>query len=260
MRSKVLLILILTLACAIPLSAQKFLTKPYTEWSKDEALKVATDSAWAKQFSSVDAAAGVDARAATRARMDSVNSGGNRAGSVSATLGSLPVTIRIHSSLLVRKALVRLQQIEIKYDKMDDSKKAAFDASKKGFLDCAICKDYYVVTLTRYIDSSGQSIDQGMFAAIKPEEIIGKVSLINDKGERRDLIQFNPAKSGTDSAVFYFKRTDDNGNPLVTKDTKDLEFVFSGEFMQWEKRYAGQYPKKWEFDIQKMIVDGNVSF
>jgi hypothetical protein len=195
-----------------------------------------------------------------RSQRDTVNSGGGRPGSVSATRGSLPVTIRLHSSPFVRQAMVRLQQIDVKYDKMDETKRAGFDASKKGFLECAICRDYYVITLTMFTDSSGEMTNEGIFAAVKPEEIIGKVSLVNDKGEKRSLIQFNPAKGPGDSAVFYFKRTDDAGTPLVSADTKSLEFIFSGEFLQWDKRYGGLYPKKWEFSVDKMTVDGKVSF
>lgn len=260
MRTTYLLIICALAAFATPVSAQKFLTKPYTEWNKDDANKIVSESAWAKTYSSVDAAVQTDRNAIGRAQRDNVNSGGGRAGSVSGTRGSLPVVIRLHSSPYVRQAMVRLQQLDIKYDKMDESKKTAFDASKKGYLDCAICKDYYVVTITRYTDSSGESTNEGMFAAIKPEEIIGKISLVNDKGEKRDLIQFNPAKGGSDSSVFYFKRTDDAGKPLITNDTKEVEFVFSGEFLQWDKRYGGLYPKRWEFNIEKMTVDGKILF
>jgi hypothetical protein len=248
------------LAFAAPISAQKFLDKPYTEWSKDEALKIASESAWAKTYSSVDAAVKTDRQSIARSQRDTVNSGGGRPGSVSGTLGSLPVTIRLHSSPLVRQAIVRLQQIAAKYDKMDAERKAAFDASKKGFLDCAICRDYYVVTITMFTDSSGETTNEGMFSAIKPEDIIGKVFLINDKGERRPLFQFNPAKGPGDSAVFYFKRTNEAGMPLIASDTKSFEFLFSGEFIQWDKRYGGIYPKKWDFGVEKLIVDGNVSF
>lgn len=241
-------------------SAQKFLSKPYTSWSTEEAQKIINDSGWARTYISTDGNAQADAQSASRTQRDTVNSGGGRPGSTARTLGTLPLVARLHSSLILRQAMVRLQQINIKYDKMSDSDKAKFDASRKGYLECPICKDFYVVTLTKYTDSSGETVGDGIFQSVTLDDIKGKVALVNDKGERRMLFQFNPAKSAGDAAVLYFPRKDENGNPLITADSKEVELVFSGEFVDWNKRYAGQYPRKFEFDVSKMTVDGNVAF
>ena len=118
---------------------QKFLGKPWTEWSKDEALLVLSNSAWAKTYSSIEGGARAEAQSMSRAGRDTVNRGGGNPGSVSRDLGNLPIVIRLHSSPYVRQAMVRSQQIAVKYDKMSAEDKAKFDASRKGYLDCAIC-------------------------------------------------------------------------------------------------------------------------
>jgi hypothetical protein len=241
-------------------SAQKFLSKPWTEWSKDEALSLLADSGWAKTYSSIEGGARAEAGAMARSQRDSVNRGGGNPGSASRDLGNLPITIRLHSSPFVRQAMVRLQQINVKYDKMSDEEKAKFDASRKGYLECPICKDYYVVTITKYTDSSGETINEGIFQSMTVEDMKGGVSLVNDKGESRELVQFTPPKTGTDPAIFFFKRTDDAGNPLVGIDAKELRFVFSNEFVQRDKRYSPLYPRRFEFPVSKMTISENVLF
>jgi len=258
--SRNILVVCFLVATSLPAFSQKFLSRPYTEWSTDDAKKIVSESAWAKTYSSIESGARSSAQSVGRNQRDTVNGGGGRPGSVAQSMGNLPVVIRLHSSAYVRQALVRLQQLDAKYDKMNADQKTTFDAAKKGFLDCVVCNNYYVVTLTKYTDSSGESVNEGIFQAMKLEDMQGKVSLTNEKGEKRELVQFTPPKSAGDSAIFFFKRTDDSGKPLITNDTKDLHFVFSGEFIQSDKRYGGLYPKRFEFDVAKIIVDEKVQF
>ena len=143
---------------------------------------------------------------------------------------------------------------------MGPEDKAKFDASRKGFLECAICKDYYVVTITKYTDSSGETVNEGIFQSMTLDDVRGHITLANDTGEVRELAQFTPPKGGGDSAIFFFKRTDDAGKALLTPETKELRFVFSNEFVQKDKRYSALYPRRFEFPVSKMIVSEAVSF
>lgn len=245
---------------ASSVSAQKVAEKPFNTWSKGEAQKIVSESPWAKTYVSTESGALAEAQQINREQGQTANRGGGNPGSVARNLGNLPVVIRLHSALVVRQATVRLQQIAGGYDKMSDSERAAFDAGRKGFLECAICKDYYVVTLTKYTDASGESVNDGIFQSITLAEIKGNVSLVNDKGETREVIQFTPAKGGGDSSIFFFKRNDENGKPLLTPESKELEFVFTNTFLQSAKRYQGLVPRKFEFPVSKMVIDGSVIF
>ena len=239
---------------------QKFLNKPWTEWSRDEALSILSNSAWAKTYSSIEGGARADAQALARAGRDTVNRGGGNPGSVRSDLGNLPIVIRLHSSPYIREAMVRMQQLGAKYDKMSPEGKAMFDASRKGYLECAICKDHYVVTITKYTDASGESVNEGFFQSMSLEDLKGHITLANDAGEERELIQFTPPKTGGDNAIFFFKRTDEAGKALITPETKELRFVFSSEFIQKDKRYSALYPRRFEFPVSKMIVSEAVYF
>lgn len=252
------LLLFLLLAANVP--AQKFLSKPFTEWKKDDALKIVNDSAWSKTFQSTEAAATADMQAVQRGQRQTANRGGGDPGSVNRSGGRAPLIARLHSAPYIRQALIRIRQLNANYDKMSADDKTKFDAATKGFLDCDICNDYYVVTMTQYTDSSGETINEGIFESLKLEDLKGSVTLVNDKDEKRELYEFTPAKGGGDSSIFFFKRLDDQGKPLLTPDSKSLEFRFSGEFMDRDKRYKGLYPKKFEFSVSKMVVDGKVIF
>lgn len=252
------LLLFLFLVSNVP--AQKFLSKPFTDWKKEDALKLVNDSPWAKTFQSSDAAAAGDMESIRRAQGQTANRGGGNPGSRSRLGISPPVVARLHSSPYVRQALIRLRQVNADYDKMSADEKSKFDEATKGFLECAICNDYYVVTLTKYTDSSGQTVNEGIFEAFTLDDLKGNVYLMNDKDEKRELYEFTPAKGAGDSSILFFKRLDDAGKPLITTDSKKLELRFSGEFMDTDKRYVGLYPRKFEFSVSKMIVDGKVSF
>jgi len=252
--------LILGLFVLISSTTAQDVNKPFTEWSERNAQKIASQSGWAKTFTSTESLAGADSDNIRREQGQSANRGGGNPGSVGRSGGNPPVVIRLHSAPVIRQALVRLHQLAVKYDKMSAEEKAQFDESRRIFLDCAICKDYYVVTLTKYTDASGQSVDDGMFQALTLNDLKGHIKLVNDKGQERELFEFTPSKGGSDAAVLFFKRLDDNGNALVTPDTKELRFVVSNDFKSRDKRYGPLVPRQFEFSVKKMMVGDQIQF
>lgn len=258
---------IILLICVVCLTdavfAQKTVEKPLNKWSKDNALEIINTSPWAKTYQSTNSLAAASQQQVARDQSQSVNSGGGGSGarSVARNLGAPPVVIRLHSALPVRQALIRLQQLAANYEKMDEKQKIQFDASAKSFLDCAVCQNYYVVTLTQFTDSSGQSIEEGIFQGMTLKDLQGNVWLVNDKGERRELVQFTPPKGRGDSAAFFFARKDDKGNVLLMPDSKDFKFEFKNEFLtSGNNRYAALVPRNFEFKVSKMMVGDKFEF
>jgi len=239
--------------------AQKY-DKPLNKWGKDEALQIVNESAWAKTYQSSSGKAGSDAGTVAREQRQSVYSGGSDPRSVARDFGPPPVTMRLHSSEILRKATVRLQQIDVGYDKMSEEDQAKFDAGRKVFLDCAICKDYYVITLTKAAFTKGGSVDEGVFQSMTLADLKGNVHLENDSGETRELVQFTAPKSAGDSAVFFFKRTDESGKHLVTPETKEIKFVFENTFLDSRNRFAILLPRFFDFKVSKMMVGDKLMF
>src|SRR5438552_3929968 len=124
----------------------ELMKKPFTQWSKNEANKILNDSNWAiTQEARIDF--GTTVRNIAGAPTD-------ESGHLSAQMNgaNIPVdyrvTLRLRSALPIRQALVRLKQIEAKYDSMNEREHAAFHAKTKGLLDRPACAQNYVVTIT----------------------------------------------------------------------------------------------------------------
>lgn len=251
---------VLMCALAVTASAQKVWEKPLQKWSKDEALKILNASAWAQTYQSTAGASAAAQQQIAREQSQNVSGGGSNPRSVARNFGPPPVTIRLHSAMPIRQAMIRLRQIDAGYDKMDEKQRADFDKSTKGFLDCSICQKFYVITLAKFKDSSGQTVDEGIFQRMSLEQLKGNVWLTNEKGERRELVQFNAPKNASDLAVFYFARADDKGIPFLTAESKKFEFVFDNTFLDSRNPYSPFLPRRFEFSVSKLVSDGNIMF
>lgn len=245
---------------AVSISAQKTWEKPMEKWSKDDALKVLSSSPWSQTYQSTSGSSFAAAQQVNREQSQTANSGGSNPRSVARNFGPPPVVVRLHSAMPIRQAIVRLQQISANYDKLDEKKKAEFDAGTKVFLGCAICQNYYVVTLTQFTDSSGQFVEEGIFQTMTLKDFQGNIWLENEKGEKRELVQFTPPKGRGDSAVFFFARKDNKGDIFLTPEIKDFKLVFKNEFLETGNRYAGLVPRKFEFKVSKMMVADSLLF
>ncbi|HVQ39311.1 MAG TPA: hypothetical protein VMS31_17360 [Pyrinomonadaceae bacterium] len=249
--------------CSLTLSvlAQKP-DKPFQKWSKDESIKLLGHSPWAQTYQSQEGIAAASRDQAGREQADF----GRQRSTAPGTAGSartstpIPVVVRLHSALPVRQALVRLRQLSANYDKMSENERGDFDKSTEGFLKCSICQSHYVVTLTRFVDSSGQTIEEGVFQRMTLDQLKGNVWLLNDKGEKRELVQFNPPKGVTDMAVLYFARQDEKGKPFLTPESKKFELGFNSAFLGTGNPYGAWLPIRFEFGVSKLLVDNQLTF
>lgn len=253
---------LVTLVCSFSAAAfaQKVPDKPLNQWGKEESFRIINESSWAKSYQSTKLASDAAAGQIAREQGQGANRGGSNPQSVARDSGPPSIRMRLHSGLPIRQAIVRLQQIDVGYDKMSDADKAAFDASKKGFLDCTICKNYYVMTITKDRDASRSTVEEGVFQGMTFEELKGQIKLVNDKGEEREIAQFNAPKGPNDMTVMYFKRTDAAGNPFLTPESKDFKIVFSADFLSTKNRFAYLIPRTMEFKVSKIVVGDAVMF
>jgi hypothetical protein len=228
------LICIVVCLAAWPVLAQDvWNSKPYTQWAKEDIVKIISDSPWAQ----------------VRQPTDSV-------GALAA------VTLRLRSSLKIRQALVRVKQIEAKYDKMNDKDRAAFDARMKGTLDCPACADNYVLSIGPPINSNPNQrpLPSGVMALRNATLAIleKNVFLSTEKGEKRPLVHFIAPKQETDDAMFFFPRFDDKGQPLLSPDSKKLIVNFNVGVLPGSQGMT--LPSLYNFDVSRILVDGKVDF
>jgi len=164
-RAFVCLLLALCFGGATALAQNVWETVSYQKWTKGDVKKLLTSSPWAKSVKYT-------------IPLNVVPGGGELV-----TTADSPV-ILLRSALPVRQALVRERQLEAKYDKMDEAKRAAFDFKTKELLACPACDKNYVVTIKFPSATLGS-----------PSYIMERkkyIYLTNEKGERRELIHFVP--------------------------------------------------------------------
>jgi hypothetical protein len=233
------------------LAQDELMKKSFSQWTKNEANKILNDSNWA-----VTQEARIDFGTQVRKIAGAPTSDeGHLAAEMNGA--NIPVdyrvTLRLRSAQPVRQALVRLKQLEAKYDTMSENDRAAFDAKTKGLLECPACAQNYVVTIscksTNYpgADALYDGLKGATLPGIKPY-----VHLLNDRGEQRELIHFVPPKSPGEETVFYFPRFGDEDKPLITARDKKLYFRLSDN--------NAKAITNFEIDVSKLILNGQVEF
>lgn len=134
-------------------------------------------------------------------------------------------TLRLRSSMAIRLALIRREQLETDVKKLSDKDFEIYKTRQKGLYECPACTDNYVITLTsasrenKNYDAVFTAFSRALFDQIKQY-----IYLQNEKGEKRELVNFVAPKAPGDEAIFFFRRNDDKGNPLFTKDSKQIIF------------------------------------
>lgn len=134
-------------------------------------------------------------------------------------------TLRLRSSMAIRLALIRRDQLETDVKKLTDKEFESYKARQKGLYECPGCVDNYVLTLSS-LSRENKNFDAvyTVFSRALLDQIRKYIYLRNEKGDKRELVNFVAPKAPGDEAVFFFRRNDDKGNPLFTKESKQIVF------------------------------------
>jgi len=234
------------------------INKPFSQWTKQDAETILNNSAWAVTQ---------EVRIKYAGQTRSVAGGGpqplpgtgnlNEQNSISSAGAEAPVDfqfkVRLRSALQVREALVRLKQIEAKYDKMSEKDRATFDDKTRGLLDCPACKDNYVVTLSsKSTQNPGADAVFTLFKGGRLEDLQRFIYIGDEGGERRPPIHFVPPKLPGDEAIFFFPRLNDKGAALLTPTSEELIVNFTNNEINIIANFR--------IDVSKLIVNGKVDF
>jgi hypothetical protein len=208
--------------------------KPYQQWTAKEAQGLLIESPWAQTRAGLLAVG----------RFDPPTAAVNTA-----------VTVSLRSALPVRQALARLKQLKNKYDKKGNSDKAAIDEKNRPLLECPECADYYMVVMSPGPGSENDLppyLQRALLAQIKLDVVIK-----NEKGETRELVKFVKPKFFQDEAAFFFPRLNSKGEPLISAANRTLTISFDPRIFSFK---VAARLARFEFDVAKMIVNGQVVF
>ncbi len=131
---------------------------------------------------------------------------------------------------------------------MNEADRAAFDLKTKELLGCPACDKNYVIMI------KFPSITLGNQSYIMERKKY--IYLLNEKGERRELIHFAPQPTTGIESLFFFPRFNDKNEPLLTSESKKLTFRFDlavndGKPFPFEKI---------DFEVAPLVKDGKVAF
>jgi hypothetical protein len=211
-------------------------TKDFDKWDKTDVETILNKSEWSKSqevrlqyetsqnvaagsFTPATLPTGIAGNGTGRGDVNTVNQG-NIQPSV-----NFIFTLRLRSSLAVRLALIRKNQLETSVEKLSNEERELFNKRQRGLYECPACAENYVLTLSSK-SSENKNFDAVFtsFNNARFDDIKRYIYLLNDKGEKRELVNFVAPKVPGDEAIFFFRRFDDKGNLLFTKDSKYMIF------------------------------------
>jgi hypothetical protein len=230
----VLVTLLLVFAFTSSAADDFWVNKNWKSWSKEECAKILSNSPWAKTWISP----------------------GNKSQEV--------FEIQLRSALPIRQALVRLQQFEQKYDKLDDTKRAAFDAQANRILESKyeqlilIHVDYGKTQFTENGDELAMFL-RGSLTAF-PEGATGLAPrLVTETGDRVQPLSVETKNKLSYEFDLVFPRVKD-GAPVIKDGTKTFNIQFLTPTNNFTPTAIPQFIVLVEFDISKMLVDGKPSY
>jgi hypothetical protein len=136
-------------------AAEFWTRKPYQQWSREEAVRVLTDSPWAKT---------VTLRNGTVSTRTTSGAQGVEDSRAEATIW---YTVSIRSALPVRQANARLAAINQKYDKMDAAAKKDFDEKWSKYLD----NKFDMLVFAVNYDSNDPSLQRPISTAFQAQTV-----------------------------------------------------------------------------------------
>jgi hypothetical protein len=231
---------------AVPASAQK--TKPWTEWTEQEAMKILNDSAWGQTQTELAEAAepasvsAVTQTTAARREDQRISAASTVESGESKTRPSINYRVRFLSAKPVRAAFVRMIELQ--------GATPERVAELRTFVDRSFA-DYIVVSLAidgtdrKRLGPSNEEIKTAEEAALQ------KTAYLERKdGTRLFLTNFRvPAQDGL-GAKFVFPRLVD-GKPFIDAGSGEFRFVLEiGKTIKINRK----------FKVSEMMYDGKLEY
>lgn len=203
----------LIFAIALAVAGQGFWEKKnYSEWSEAECHKLLRDSPWARVYQQTSVHLVPIGAEAPNTRREPTPQHSYFA--------------QFRTAHPVRQAIVRLRQIQRKYDTLAPESKRAFDEQSSQFLDQKF-DDRIVVTVTFQSNVDGTMRDAArIWQSATIEQLRNEVFLNAGKGRKAELMRYSFAGTGGQCEFhFEFARTL-NGEPLVNPEEKSINLEF----------------------------------
>lgn len=192
---------------ATVVQCQVWVKKEYTKWSKSDCEKLLRDSPWANSYT-------VGTVALQPIAQEQVAAVPGRDSAPQFTY-----IAQIWTARPIREAIVRLQQLNGKYDKLGPEEKKAFDDRAAQFLNLEAPEQ--IVIQVSYSGSQAFLLPMTRFWQQKTQDDLKQTITLIAEGKRVQPVQVVVAKGGGNEFQVIFPRTKD-GEPLVRPDMKEI--------------------------------------
>lgn len=246
-------LLLLMVICSLPVTAQQeaWATKNIDQWTSADIDTVLNRSAWV--MTKVVRLPLRERQAAQSASVDAAQTRQSATAPETAPLVDYVFTLRLRSALPIRLALLRELQLDSGYDGLSKEQRAALNVKLMGLYNCPACANNYVVTLASHARNlSGADAVFDSLNGAKLEDLRRFVYLMNEQGEKRDLIHFMPPQTPGGEATFFFSRFDAQGQPLITPASKEIIFRLADRDNNTTINFV--------IDVSNITVGGKVIF
>jgi hypothetical protein len=230
-----LFIAMLVIYASVSASASDFwVAKDWHQWAKHECAALLAESPWTHTWRAGRQFTGNDSNPSTPMTMVEPEE-------------QLKYVVQLRSSLPVRRALIRQQQLEQDYDNMSSDQRAAFDTKALQILERK-----YADSILVHVDFSGtgtifQFMAQLRELARTPEGL--RAFIITEDGLKLSSTRLD-VSARDDSFDIVFPRAVNDG-PVI----RDGQKHFSVQFRNPSKQTV-----EVQFDLSRMLVNGKPSF
>jgi len=235
--------LLIALLCGVAAAQSKdfWQVKDYRQWNEKECKKLLEDSPWAQDYN------------IGRTYVEPLQSTSTERGREQRP--QMKYQVQFRSALPVRQALVRLQQLNNKYDQMPLDQRQAFDEKAVKLLDANFAE---TIAVHVTYGSNVAAYDREMAAfwqAQTTEKLKNSAFLIGPKGQKIPPQRFSVTAGAGREFTFYFMRVYE-GQPLIGPQDKTIKL----EFMHPRVSDQGESRVLLEFKVDKMMIKNVVGY
>jgi hypothetical protein len=220
--------------------------KDYKQWNERECRKLLEDSPWARRH--VISQVFITPLQQNDTDTDDAQRRGREANP------QLIYQVQFRSAQPLRHAMVRLQQINQKYDKMAAEQQQQFDQGAEKFLSSKFDDSVVIyVTITSNVQLDDREIARH-WQNQTTETLKNFIFLINGKGEKVPLRSYTVTNAGRAFQLVFPRQH--NERPVATAQDKTLKL----EFVHPRVRASNEQRVLIEFRVDKMLMQGEPVF
>jgi len=239
-RSALFFFLLVSLVVAVAAAGEFWQEKEYRRWSERDCRKLLENSPWAKRY--------ILSRALVEllGRVDPERAGEPRA--------EMQYVVQLRSALPIRQALVRLAQLNQKYDQMPPEQQQAFDQQAESLL-AARFPETVVVDVTYGSNLPVYAREMAFhWQSQTTETVQNRVFLLGSGGVRLSPLSYAPSEGGGAFRLVFPRQYE--GQPLVSQQDKKLQLEFPHPNIGGQ----GEARVLIEFEVKKMLLNGEVIY